>query len=230
MRDLRASIRAIKESLVSTGDSLSREDIRKEFSIENEIEKLTSVSEDIRESRDEFQRIAAKWVEVLSVLSRLPADGLTTSDRRKIGDLERHFKVMLEEFDYQSTSISELNISPKSYKPAIEDVDLSSEASASDNIRMIWAYLYALMMMSRSKEYGTNHLRLLILDEPRQQEAKEVSFQTFIKTAANSVNFDEQVIIATSEKFSELSEAVSNLPVNLVHFDDVLISPLKPLE
>ncbi len=230
MRDLRASIRSIKESLVSAGSTLSREDVRKEFSIEQKLEELQKVSEEVHESKERFQYIASRWAEAQSVLSSLPADGLTSSDRRKIGDLENYFKSMLKDFDYQSTSIEELNISLKSYKPAIEDVDLGSEASASDNIRMIWAYLYALMIMSRSEEYETNHLRILILDEPRQQEAKEVSFQSFIQTAASSGEFDEQVIIATSEKYSELTEAVSDLPVNLVHFDHALISPLDPLD
>lgn len=229
MRELRASIRSIKESLVSTESTLSREDIRKEFSLERKIENLQLVSEEVQETKEQLQRIASKWVEVQSLLSQLPTDGLTALDRKKIGDLEEHFKVLLENFDYQSTSIGELNISTKSYKPAIEDVDLGSEASASDNIRMIWAYLYALMMMSRSEQYETNHLRVLILDEPRQQEAKDVSFQSFIRAAARSRDFEEQVIIATSEKYSELTQAVAELPVNLVHFENALISPLTPL-
>lgn len=227
MRELRTSIRAIKTSLVSSGDTPSREAIRRELELETKLESLESVVEGVEKVQLIFREIGEEWVSTNAALAALPANGLTSLDNQKLRALEKDFKSLLRIFDYESTDIEALTISTRSYKPAIEDVDLGSEASASDNIRMIWAYLYGLMRTCNSGEFQTNHLGILIMDEPRQQEAKEVSFQSFIKVAAESMEYQGQVIIATSENFAELSETVGSIDANLVHFDGPLIAPLK---
>ena len=227
--EVRSAIRTIKDSLTSAGAAPSKEDVRKEVVLEARIERLTEIAAEAEKIRDELEATGDRWAEVQSLLSALPTDGLSNQDKRKLSDLEGTFKTLLQEFDYKSTRIDELHISPRSYKPAVENIELGSEASASDNIRMIWAYLYSLMVVSRSPDYVTHHLGLLILDEPRQQEAKEVSFNSFIKAAADSMEYDQQIIIGTSEKQSELEAAIAGLPVRQIHFDDNLIGPLVPL-
>jgi predicted nuclease with TOPRIM domain len=229
VRELRSTIRTIKDSLISENRALSREAIRKELVLEARIDKFNNVVAEVNAIRDDFETIGPEWENVKSTLSRLPGDDLTSDDKRKLSDLEKNFKSLLEGFEYRSTEISEFHISTRTYKPAIEDMELGSEASASDNIRMIWAYLYALMIVARSHDYITHHLGLLILDEPRQQEAKDVSFQRFLQATATSAEYNQQIIIGTSEKYSELKTVVAELPVNLQHFEGNLIAPLEPL-
>lgn len=63
-----------------------------------------------------------------------------------------------------------------------------------------------------------------MLDEPRQQETKEVNFKTFIEKAALTFELDKQVIIATSEKYDDLLKMIDGLEVNVVRFESPVIS------
>lgn len=227
--DLRSSIRAIKDSLISANNAPSKEAIRKEIALESKVETLTTVRSKALEIREDFREIGEEWETVCSSLSALPRGDLSSSDHSKLRKLEESFKSLLNQFEYRSTRIDEFGISQRTYKPAIENVELGSEASASDNIRMIWAYLYSLMIVARSTDFSTNHLGLLLLDEPRQQEARDVNFREFIRVTASSDDFDQQVIIGTSEKFTELQVAIEGLSINLRHFENDLIAPLEPL-
>ncbi|MNP38549.1 hypothetical protein D3C76_1320650 [compost metagenome] len=158
-------------------------------------------------------------------MKKLPWDGFSRNDNIKLNELLNSFKENLKDFDYKSTPIEDFEISKRTYKPAIDEVDLGSEASASDNIRVIWAYMYTLLVLdSRLNGLSTNHLGLLMLDEPRQQETKEVNFKTFIEKAARTFELDKQVIIATSEKYDDLLKMIDGLEVNVVRFESPVIS------
>jgi len=58
----------------------------------------------------------------------------------------------------------------------------------------------------------TNHLGLLILDEPRQQETAKISFAEFLKRASGAAQFQQQVIFATSETEANLREILVDVP------------------
>lgn len=224
--EYRESIRTIKDTLTSANGAFSKELLRQEIKLEAEIsqyEKIIGLSEDVAV---ELEELARKWSLLRGALEAMPKDGLSATDHKKIKELEKLFKDLLLSFDYKSTNIDDFRISRRNFKPSIDDVELGSEASASDNIRMIWAYLYSLMCLARSRDYVTNHLGLLILDEPRQQEAKGESFESFIKAASNSADYGQQVIIGTSEAFDDLKKMISGLPVHLKHFDHQIIAPL----
>src|SRR5690606_18279370 len=166
-----------------------------------------------------------EWSRAVGAISKLPWDGFSRNDYIKLGELSEQFKKNLSDFEYKSTPIEDFEISKRTYKPSIDDVDLGSEASASDNIRVIWAYLYSLLTLDNHLEgLSTNHLGLLILDEPRQQETKEVNFKTFIERASETRNMKRQVIIATSEKHADLTRMTEGLPVNVINFETPLIS------
>src|SRR5690606_19970556 len=155
-----------------------------------------------------------EWSRAVGAISKLPWDGFSRNDYIKLGELSEQFKKNLSDFEYKSTPIEDFEISKRTYKPSIDDIDLGAEASASDNIRVIWAYLYSLLMLeSHLDGLTTNHLGLLVLDEPRQQETKEVNFRTFIQYAAKTTASEKQVIIATSEKLSDLQGMINGLEV-----------------
>jgi hypothetical protein len=72
--------------------------------------------------------------------------------------------------------------------------NLSADVSASDLIRLHWAYLLGLLEVG-TQETG-NHAGLLILDEPQQQSWEETSFREMLRYAAGEK--DCQVIMTTS--------------------------------
>lgn len=221
----RAEIRSLKESLIDVKGAPSRAQLRKEILIEEKIEAIERTLTLELEIKEKLSATKLEWSRVVGAISKLPWDGFSRNDYIKLGELSEQFKKNLSDFEYKSTPIEDFEISKRTYKPSIDDVDLGSEASASDNIRVIWAYLYSLLTLDNHLEgLSTNHLGLLILDEPRQQETKEVNFKTFIERASETRNMKRQVIIATSEKHADLTRMIEGLPVNVINFETPLIS------
>jgi hypothetical protein len=206
---------------------VSRARIKEELILEADVARLIKANASLTDMRLELIEQAEAWKIVQAKLKLIPKDGLSFNDRSKLKILESNFKRLLERFGYRSTKIEEFTISERTYRPALDGVEIGSEASASDNIRVIWAYLYALMLTSKVKNFSSNHLNLLILDEPRQQEAKDLSFRSFIEEVSGTVNTQQQVIIGTSEKAEELVTILEGVQANVIHFEQELIAPLS---
>lgn len=221
----RAEIRSLKESLLDVKGAPSRAQLRKEILLEEKIEAIERTLTLESEIKEKLISTKLEWSNIAGSISKLPWDGFSSNDYIKLGVLTEQFKKNLSDFEYKSTPIEDFEISKRTYKPAIDDVDLGSEASASDNIRVIWAYLYSLLTLDiHLKGLATNHLGLLMLDEPRQQETKEVNFKTFIERASETRSMERQVIIATSEKYDDLKNMVKGLPIKVIDFQGPLIS------
>jgi len=223
----RALIREIKSSLIDEKSAPSRSDIKKELIIENEMELLDRALVDESEIKSRLQSALYDWKLAESALQALPRTGFSQNDWHKLKTLRESFINYLRDFGYSSNELEDFRISEQSYKPTLNDVDINSEASASDNIRVIWSYLYSILTLDEKKNVSsTNHLGLLILDEPRQQEAKNESFKAFITKIAEIKNSGKQVIIGTSEEYNYLQSTVRYLEVNLKHFDSDIIKKL----
>ncbi|MFB9869153.1 hypothetical protein [Vreelandella sulfidaeris] len=224
--ETRAIIREIKTSLVDEKNTPSRSDIKKEIIIENDIESIETALRQEEELKARFENALKSWRLSDSALDALPKSGLSASDWKKLKVLKRNFVSNLEVFGYSSNDLSDFEISERSYKPTLNEVDINSEASASDNIRVIWAYLYSILTLDQNDIGSTNHLGLLIMDEPRQQEAKNESFGEFITKSAGVKNMGKQIIIGTSENYSELQKTIEDLDINIQHFDSDIIHKL----
>ena len=128
---------------------------------------------------------------------------------------------------------SSISISAESFRPqvSIREGDIEAEAelgfqmSASDAIRMKWAYLLGMLQLGH--ECGTNHPGFLILDEPRQQETERMSFDALIRAAATSAGTSRQVLFATSERREDLLEGLRGTEANLIRFEGLIIRPLS---
>lgn len=223
----RSEIRSLKESLLDVKGAPSRAQLRKEIILEEKIEAIERALTLESEIKEKLISTKLEWSNVAGAISKLPWDGFSRNDYIKFSVLIEQFKKNLSDFEYKSTPIEDFEISKRTYKPAIDDVDLGSEASASDNIRVIWAYLYSLLTLDfHLNGLATNHLGVLMLDEPRQQETKEVNFKTFIERASETRSMERQVIIATSEKYDDLKKMIDGLPVNVIDFEGPLISKI----
>jgi hypothetical protein len=67
---------------------------------------------------------------------------------------------------------------------------------------------------------------MVVLDEPRQQEAAEVSIGGLLKEAARLGAAGAQVIIATSERLETVRELSAGLPCDLIAYEGRLIVPI----
>ena len=87
----------------------------------------------------------------------------------------------------------------------------------SDNIRIIWAYIEGLLELA--SEFALNHPGLIIFDEPRQQEAKEVSFEKLLVRATKTLSRHQQVLFLTSEPLANIHRMTNNLDVKIINIE-----------
>ena len=116
-----------------------------------------------------------------------------------------------------SLAVNDVRILPGNYEPEVAGVNLSADVSASDLIRVHWAYLLGLL------EVGTqpsgNHPGLLIFDEPQQQQVEESSFREMLRHALGEKNC--QIIVTTSHERKTIGTYLSKIGVeHVVEFGD----------
>jgi hypothetical protein len=116
-----------------------------------------------------------------------------------------------------SVTVNDLRISQGSYEPEIAGLNLGADVSASDLIRLQWAYLLGLLQIG-TLESG-NHPGLLILDEPQQQSVDEGSFLSMLEYASKVR--ETQIIIATSHERTSISRFLKRIGVeHVVEYED----------
>lgn len=223
--EIRDNIRALKTTLTSQSNAPSYSAIEERVRLTEKIRYTKLIRDQIDVLLGSFSELSDQWRDVQTGLAALPDGTLSNEDCSKLNDLENSFRGQLREYGFSSINPSEIEISPDTYFPEYEGYDLQFDLSASDYIRVFWAYLLGLLEVSRTHQ--TNHLGLLILDEPRQQSARETSIEAFLRRASASREFNQQVIVATSESVSVLEQYIGDIPHTYRRFDGVIISPMN---
>ncbi|MBC8181725.1 hypothetical protein H8E88_11450 [candidate division KSB1 bacterium] len=118
----------------------------------------------------------------------------------------------------------DVDISIETYKPIVEGFELSSDISASDNIRLSWAYIIALQEMIAY--FDTNHLGLTIFNEPAQQEIDKNSKIQFYKHIKDIDKLNNQILIATSEDSESFKNITKGIELNFFEFTENIIRPV----
>lgn len=205
--DVRAVIRALRTTLTAPDGSPSVEYIARRIRLADTVERLTRANERFYGLVSALDRYAAEARRVRAALADIPHDRLSASDQEKLAALQASFIEQLHAYDFGSFSDERLTISQEDYRPRREEFDLQADISASDSIRVVWAYLMGLLEVSG--QIPTNHPGLLVFDEPRQQSTKELSFKALLRRAARGGD-GRQVIFATSEELTSLQEMLGD--------------------
>lgn len=220
---LRATIRSIRQTLTSAESAPSAEAIRERVEIENRVRLLKTTETNFAAKLVDVGDAADAWKSLLADKANLPKDGLSAEDSRKLAQLEKLFREHLGGFGFESVDINTLEISPFTYRPTREGFDLGRDVSASDNVRIIWAYLHSLLELSLN--FDLNHAGLLLFDEPRQQSAGRRGFKHLLAKVAAGKKNGHQVIFATSEPLSNLTEMTDGLEFELINFEGRIVRP-----
>ena len=182
--------------------------------------------------RDEFEQqidrlkdAADQWQKNRAMHSELPDEYFSETDKGKLVALSKYFAKDAERFGYRSTVITKLHISKDNYRPVSDDFEVAFGASASDNIRLIWAYTLALFKVSSS--HNGKHWGVLLYDEPEQQKMKEASSDALYTQISQMQPEEFQVIIATSASVDLTRKRLEKLPHNLLEFDEKVIRPIQ---
>jgi hypothetical protein len=207
---IRAKIRAIKQSLISPDSMPSIEKVRARLEVEGRLKTLDHALDDFNERVAVLGEVSSKWNILQQRKNALSNEGLSQNDQAKLSAFEKSFREQLEVFKFSSIKPESINISSDNYRPTREGFNLGFDLSASDNIRIIWAYLEGLLELA--SQFKMNHPGLLIFDEPKQQEAKDVSFRNLLIRAGGALSRHQQVLFLTSEKLVNLERLLQDIP------------------
>jgi hypothetical protein len=214
---LGGKLRAQKELLWSRTNSPSVSDIHERLSLQVRLVQLDQAKTALKELEVDLNAFKVSYREYLDDRTLAGSERLTDSDRTKLNDLEMIFLSQLQAYQFESYRVERLSIDPYTYRPSNEGVDLGI-TSASDAIRVVWAYLLGLLEVSRLA--ATNHPGVLIFDEPKQQMVKGVSFEALMQRAATSAEFGQQVIFGTSQPVAEIEQMLRGRPYKMLDFGD----------
>jgi len=223
--NLRGEIRSLKETLVSDGRVPSIAAVRKRVKTQEELTRLARAASDFGVELEKLDQLASKWHGLQVTKGDLPADDTSSTDKKKIARWGELVREQLHQYDFTSLEVEEVTVSVETYRPLHEGFDLPTNISASDFIRVIWSYLNGLRELSL--EFDTNHPGLLVFDEPKQQSAKDLSFEQLLERAARAGESGHQVIFATSEKDETLRRMLADVPHTYLAFEGYIIKAIS---
>lgn len=222
---LNLELRTLREESVAPGTSPSVSRIEERVRLEAQIELIRDVQTRFAEGLLRMEELSAEQRRLLAAKASLPNQRLTDADKDKLSSLTRLVREQLALYGFGTFRPSELEISEDNFRPQKEGFEIGFEVSASDAIRLKWAYQLALLELDREKD--TNHPGILFFDEPRQQEASRISLSNLLKRAASAKQANQQVIFATSEDRHELDVLLASVESHLISFEGPILRPVS---
>lgn len=218
----RESIETLRSDLEDINGEVKiilREKIQAE-SLLKDVQKLKETQDKLNER---VSSVHSSWTTTSGSLKQIKKGKSVSNRALVIRKLESLIKSNLEEFGFKTSAINSVTVSQQTLRPEQEGYDIVAETSASDYIRIIWSYTLSLMELAGTED-NVRHGGFVVFDEPRQHEASKVSFTNLITKAAQSSKYGGQVIFATSLDEEELRVSCKDKEVNLVCFDEYVLT------
>ncbi|MCA0939333.1 AAA family ATPase [Salipiger pacificus] len=227
---LRAAVRSAKADLVRPNSSFTRADLEAIVRLRGKGDIWKEHEEKLREEMDGLKSLAKTWVGVKNEISKLGNAELSMADKKKLKALQSSTQSLLEEFNFRTFTPEEITISETDFRPQVLRTDqdgelvereIGFEVSASDGIRLKWAYYFSILTVCR--DLGGNHIGFLVFDEPGQQQMKDVDLSNMLEWAAKNVSSAMQVNITTSDDRTRVRNALEGTQAKLREFDDYIL-------
>jgi hypothetical protein len=222
--ELRDSVRTLRKSLVSDDRLPSTTAMEARVRLEHRIRTIESAARQGEEYLNVLAALSDTWRIHLSELASANAEATSSADENKLATFEKSVQDQLVEYDLTSVDPRGITISRDSYRATFGGLELQFDLSGSDLTRVVWAYRLGLLEVARQNR--TNHLGFVIFDEPRQQATAADAFNAFLRRAANSLKFKQQVIVATSEKLEKLGVDLTGFPNSYTRIDGRILAPI----
>lgn len=222
--DLYAQIRLLRSELVAPGSNPSAAAIEERIRAEAKIRDLEFLQAAFDESMERLEAFRTEFSLLLEEKEKIPAEKLSSDDKDKLRILTKLVQSQAGEFEFRTFPADEISISEDSYRPEKEGYEIGFETSASDAIRLKWAYQLGLLELADLAK--TNHPNLLLFDEPRQQSSSKISFQKLLGRAAEAKKRGQQVIFSTSEDLETLRRITADLDCHEVSFLGYILQPI----
>jgi hypothetical protein len=225
LTELYAQTRTVRADLMSPSSSPSAAAIEERVRAETRIHEIENLQISFDEAMDDISMLSEQYINLLGELSTIPKDKMSEADIRKINELTALVREQAREFNFSTFDPSEVTISDDTYRPQKEGFEIGFETSASDAIRLKWAYQLSLLEIDNVEK--TNHPGMLVFDEPRQQSSAKVSFENLLKRAARAKKNNQQVIFSTSEDLQNLKRITKNLDCEERIFYGYVLQPIE---
>jgi hypothetical protein len=222
---LRLRIRSLKAALVQPNRMPSIASIERRVALQRRLEDLEALSATLGASAERLERIANRSDALRAQLADVSGE-FSSSDTRKLRLLQESVHSQLALYGFGSLPVEEVEISLETLHPTHEGFDLSFDISASDTVRTKWAYFLGLAEVALREP--SHHPRMLILDEPGQQEIDRASFAALLRRAAEVASDDLQIVLATSESEAFVRESLPADSAATLHpIEGKLLQPLR---
>jgi len=229
LREAQSELRSLRQAILQPSKAPSRIVIEEIVRLQAFLERATSFEEAAIIASEELQAIAQVWSRLQEELKGTPPDNLTNNDSAKIYALQDVIQRRIQAYGFRSFQPSEIILSLENQRPLaltrdeegdVVEKEITFEVSASDGIRLKWAYYLSLLQLAR------NHAGLVVYDEPGQQEIDASSLYAFLKDGARDKSPGRQIIISTSEPLPAVKAAVGD-EANVINFDGFILQPLR---
>ncbi|MCL9662551.1 hypothetical protein L2089_17825 [Paenibacillus hunanensis] len=221
LEEERRRLRGLKLELREDPRMLSNLDIEETLNLKWKIKELQEAESSFEKNRLSLNTLKTQWEEYLKKVKRIPEEFFSKLDKTKLETFENKFRYYLNQFGYSSTPLNEITISLDKYTPMVRGFDIKFDSSASDYIRLRWAFTLALNYVSN--QHGGNHPHLLIMDEPGQQQMNIYSTGKLFDSLSE---LNTQSIIASSLTMAEINSITEEIKVNIIDLGDEYI--IKP--
>jgi hypothetical protein len=221
----RKKIQDLKTNLVQDKRLPNLSIIRDMISKEEKIKTAEEIRSEFENTLRELATIVKEWVDVRAREEKLPKEYFSDQDNKKLSLFTDLFRVNLLNFGFRSNNPQAIELSRDTYRPKLEKYELYFDASASDNIRLIWAYSLALQEVGDS--FDTNHLKLCVFDEPGQQQIDVPSKRKFYRRMGKLNSSNNQFIVTSSDDPELLKFLLSDVRHQLLEFGDKVFKPLE---
>lgn len=225
LAELYGRIRTIRTDLVSPNSTPSAAAVEERVRLQNRISELETIQSSFDAVVERLKVLSNSYAQLLIDQKSLPSDKMSADDGRKLQKLTALVREQAEEFGFSTFDPREVTISEDTYRPQKEGFEIGFETSASDAIRLKWAYQLGLLELSATEP--TNHPGVLLFDEPRQQSSAKVSFENLLKRASAAKRRDQQVIFSTSEELQSLQRITAGLDCHEHIFPGYMLQPIS---
>lgn len=231
--DKRAVCLSLKKLIRLSGNA-EEADLRVKIQLDIKIENLFKASKIINSSLDKLLNVSGEFREIKAKLAGLPEIKSSIEDLKKHSKFQTYFRSYANLFGYKSAPTSDIEINRDTLFPYLAglelrevNTDIKSDSSASDFVRLIWAYLLAVY--STSEELGGNHPGLILLDEPGQHSMGVTSVNALLKTISSQQNIQCIVAASFDESDEVFEESVLGVNHHLIECSYKLLKPVNQI-
>ena len=231
---------AIKKDIKSISN-INEADLRIKISHENKYISLEKARKELDESLLIFENLSSEFKACVAELSKITQFEISYKDKCKVEYFENSFRSLAAQFDYRSAQINEINIKKDTLIPYLGDLelreykesnelsvkgkpitDIMSDSSASDFVRLIWAYL--ISVQKTSKEFNGNHINTLLFDEPAQHSMSVHSVNEMLKVLAKNSSLQSIVAASFDQSDETFVASTAEIDFNLIRLPRKLIA------